>query len=406
MGQEFSCQVAHSDHGLHFEAEVLEDPSESLPTSGSFYLIVEFNGIALVKNSGVCGFMDYQSITSWAHSESNHRMSFKICGAVTGAAYSFTFRVADAAAIEAAMMARISVFLDENKFHAVPLNDPTGQDMMPAEASLSINHQGITISDPTGEKGNIGFLFTRMESWGEGHDGTIFSIQMPQGIFQFSTERATTIVRKLSEVAEMILHAEHGHANAHSSGAPPPNPGMKVEFTVDPIGVGLPTHCLMFVTEDAVKLQGRGTKDSLDIRLMSIQQWANNGPELKLQLTPEKGNHEFVFDCRSTENSHIMIATIQSAAEALAKKVRNSHAGIPPPPRTHPARDAHHVETSTMRQLKITIPKGVHEGNTIVINDPETGKHKIKVPKGMHPVSDSTRANIVLHALFCIHSFS
>ena len=383
MGQEFACPVAHSEHGLHFEAEILSDPSGSLPTNRGIYMVVEFNGVALVTSQGVLGFMDYQSISGWAHSESNHRITFRVTGQ-SGAEYAFTFRVADAAAIEAAVMSRISVFLDENKFHAIPLNDPTGRDLMPEEASLTINHQGITLTDPTGAKGNVGFLFTRMESWGEGSGGSIFSIKMPQGVFQFSTKDASTIVRKLSEVADMILHAEHGHEGSHSSGAPPPNPGYKVQILVDPLGVGLPDHCLMKVTEQAVKIMGRGTKDSCDIRLTSIQQWGmSNGCHLLLTLTPEKGSHVFKFDCRTREVTEILMATMQSAAEALAQKANNHGRGVPPPPQTHPSRDAHEVESSTTRQLKITIPKGVKSGNTIVINDKISGtKIKVKVPKG------------------------
>jgi hypothetical protein len=53
------------------------------------------------------------------------------------------------------------------------------------------------------------------------------------------------------------------------------------------------------------------------------------------------------------------MALMQSSAEALAKRVQNHTLGVPPPPRTHPPRDAHHVESESMRQLKITIPKGV-----------------------------------------------
>ena len=383
MGQEFACPVAHSEHGLHFEAEILDDPSGGLPTNKKLFLVVEFNGVALITNAGVVGFMDYQSISGWAHSESNHRLTFKINGQ-SGAEHAFTFRVASATSIEAAVMSRISVFLDDNKFHAIPLNDPTGRNLMPEEASLTINHQGISLSDPTGAKGNVGFLFTRMESWGEGSGGSILSIKMPQGVFQFSTEDASTIVRKLSEVAEMMLHAEHGHEGSHSSGAPPPNPGYKVQILVDPLGIGLPEHCLMKVTEQAVKIMGRGTKDSCDIRLTSIQQWGiSQGCHLALTLTPEKGSHVFTFDCRTQEVTEILMAMMQSAAEALAQKTNNHGRGVPPPPQTHPSRDAHEVESSTTRQLKITIPKGVKSGNTIVINDKVSGtKIKVKVPKG------------------------
>ena len=242
MGQEFSSAVAHSEHGLHFETEVLEDPSQNLPTSGTL-LVVEFNGIAVVTKTGeVFGFMDYQRIAGWAHSTSNHRITFQVEGA-SGSTHSFVFRVNDASAVESAVMQRIDVFLDDNKFHAIPLNDPSGRDLLPAdECTLTLSHQGITVEDPAEVKGNVGFLFTRMESWGEGAGGSIFSIKMPQGIFKFSTEKASTIVRKLSEVAEMILHAEHGHDGSHSAGAPPPSAAQawKVELLSDPIGVGLP----------------------------------------------------------------------------------------------------------------------------------------------------------------------
>jgi len=387
MGAEFSCQVAHSEHGLHFETEVLEDPSQSLPTNG-IYLVVEFNGVAIVQTSGsVAGFMDYQAISGWAHSESNHRISFQVTGA-SGASHKFVFRVNDAATIEQAIMARIDVFLDDNKFNAIPLNDPSGRDLLPTEeCTLTINHQGITVEDPSGEKGNVGFLFTRMESWGEGAGGSVFSIRMPQGVFQFSTDQAATIVHKLSEVANMILHAEHGHPGSHSSGAPASTGQVwKVEMVVDPIGVGLPENCLLKVTSDMVKIMGRGTKDSLDIRLTSLQQWGmSQGTRLSLTLVPDKGSKVFVLDCRTPETVQLILATLQSTAEALAEKQKNHSNGIPPPPATHPPREAHHVESDTMRQIKITIPKGVKPGNFITINDPSAGKIKIKVPKGMKP---------------------
>ena len=100
------------------------------------------------------------------------------------------------------------------------------------------------------------------------------------------------------------------------------------------------------------------------------------------------------------------MAMMQSAAEALARKSNDHGRGVPPPPQTHPSRDAHEVESSTTRRLKITIPKGVKSGNTIVINDKISGtKIKVKVPEGCVkssiPVAVDTRARWQLRCLYC-----
>ena len=60
MGAEFSCANGDPcEHGLHFECGVVNDPSRALHAhSGGLYLLVEFNGIAVVDSGGSTqGFM-------------------------------------------------------------------------------------------------------------------------------------------------------------------------------------------------------------------------------------------------------------------------------------------------------------------------------------------------------------
>ena len=388
MGAEWSCQEHHSEHGLHFEAEAVVDPSGALNRHSNF-IIVEFNGLALTDPAGKCmAFMSYKRISGWAHSQSNHRLTLRVQGN-SGREAEFAFRVRDASAIEAAMLARIEVFLDENMFHAIPLQDPSGR-MSEEEVTLEITARGITVVDPQGEQDPIVFLFARMESWGKDSSGTVLVIKTPSGVYQFSTEHAAVICRKLTDIAHMILHAEHGHTGSHSAGAPPPTgqgQWSKVELLQDPVGVGLPESCLLRVVDDSCRITGRGTKDALQINIPSLAGWSANGSQLLLKLIDKKGGGVFVFDTRVPHVAKQICATLTTVATAMAERKRAPPPPPAPPPlaalESHPPREAASVESKETKTIRITIPKGTRAGNTITINDPDLGQVKVKVPEGM-----------------------
>ena len=98
---------------------------------------------------------------------------------------------------------------------AVP---PSCDGLIPAlECTMSVDTTGLTVSDPSGAIQPAHFLFNRMESWGLGKGGEAIIINTPRGHFAFSCAQSQQLVRKLTDIAHMIMHSEVGHAASHSA---------------------------------------------------------------------------------------------------------------------------------------------------------------------------------------------
>ena len=105
------------------------------------------------------------------------------------------------------MMARIEVFLDENKFHAIPLEVPhecAGLISM-EECDLLVDNTGLTVIDPSGALQPAHFLFKRMKSWSTDSGSTCITIKTPQGAFSFSCEQSLQLSRKLTDIHDSTL---------------------------------------------------------------------------------------------------------------------------------------------------------------------------------------------------------
>ena len=104
-------------HGLHFKATCEKSP-KGIKLTQTSCIVVEFDGLAFTnKKNDILYRPKYSQISAWGASQDNKRLKFEF-----GENKSSVFKVDNAKVLERAMLLRLDVFRDEDKFAGKFLN--------------------------------------------------------------------------------------------------------------------------------------------------------------------------------------------------------------------------------------------------------------------------------------------
>ena len=299
-------------------------------------IVVEFDGLAFLnKKNDIVFRPKYTTITAWGSSKDAKRIQFEFGGKATG-----IFKVDNAKVLERAMLLRLDVFHNDDKFAATTVDDPSNK--FAEEVIFHVNSNGLSVADATGRTPTRKFEFVMLQGWGTKNNYEVV-LQTRDGTqYTFATPSVKPMLAKLDDVARMVARSLKANGapvresvieTFHQEDKVHETPLTLVQMVFNPFGENLlPKDCAIRCLDgNGIRILGVGTKKKITVTYESLASWNHDGANVTLTLTPEKGSKSFMLKCNNEHDATTLIFNLEQSIhryDALRQKRRHTRASV------------------------------------------------------------------------------
>ena len=311
-------------HGLHFKAKCESSPT-GLNLKKTACVVIEFDGLAFTnKKNDILYRPKYSELAAWGASPDNKRLKFTFEGNKDG-----IFKVDNAKVVERAMLLRLDVFRQEDKFAATTVNDPSGK--FPEEVIFHVTGEGLVVSDATGRTKARLFEFVMLQGWGTKNNYEIILATRDGTNYTFASPSVKAMLAKLDDVARMVSRSMKANGapvresvvdHFHQQDQEHETPLTLVKLIFNPFGEKLlPKDCAVRCLDgQGVRILGVGTKKKITVQYKSLGSWTHDQNQVILTLTAEKGSKSFVFQCNNVNDATTLIYNLEQSIHRYDQK--------------------------------------------------------------------------------------
>eukprot|EP00944_MAST-04C_sp_MAST-4C-sp1_P013613 g13613.t1 len=327
-------------HGLHFKAKCDKEAKGLEGLDGSLKhtacVVVEFDGLAFLNKKNAIIFRPkYTRVTAWGSSKDAKRIQFEFDKEATA-----IFKVDNAKVLERAMLLRLDVFHNEDKFAATTVVDPSNK--FAEEVIFHITSQGLSVADATGRTPTRKFEFVMLSGWGTKNNYEIVLQTRDGSQYTFATPSVKQMLAKLDDVARMVARALKANGAPlrqsaidvfHREDEVHETPLTLVRMIFNPFGENLlPKDCAIRCLDGhGVRILGVGTKKKITVKYESLASWTHDGASVTLTLTPEKGSKSFVLECNNEHDANTLIFNLEQSIhryDSVKQKRRHTRGSV------------------------------------------------------------------------------
>ena len=285
-------------HGLHFKAKCDKEAKGLQGLDGSLKhttcVVVEFDGLANSKQKNAIIFSQGKLSDCVGSSKDAKRIQFEFDKEATS-----IFKVQNAKVLERAMLLRLDVFHNDDKFAATTVADPSNK--FAEEVIFHVTSEGLSVADATGRTPTRKFEFVMLQGWGTKNNYEIVLQTRDGSQYTFATPSVKPMLAKLDDVARMVARSLKANGapvrqsvmeTFHREDEVHETPLTLVRMIFNPFGENLlPKDCAIRCLDGhGVRILGVGTKKKITVKYESLASWTHDGASVTLTLTPEKGS--------------------------------------------------------------------------------------------------------------------
>ena len=327
-------------HGLHFKAKCEKEAKGLEGLNGSLKytacVVVEFDGLAFLnKKNDIIFRPKYSRVTAWGSSKDAKRIQFEFDKEATA-----IFKVQNAKVLERAMLLRLDVFHNDDKFAATTVADPSNK--FAEEVIFHVTSEGLSVADATGRTPTRKFEFVMLQGWGTKNNYEIVLQTRDGSQYTFATPSVKPMLAKLDDVARMVARSLKANGapvrqsvmdTFHKEDQVHETPLTLVRMVFNPFGENLlPKDCAIRCLDgNGVRILGVGTKKKITVKYESLASWMHDGATVTLTLTPEKGSKSFVLQCNNENDATTLILNLEQSIhryDSVMQKRRHTRASV------------------------------------------------------------------------------